>query len=257
MENKNKVVQDTFSAAAEKYVNSTLHAKGKDLQALATTNKLTGEEVVLDIATGGGHVANALAPLAKEVTAMDITVEMLESAETFIRGNGHDNVRFVEGDAEGLPFADEAFDVAVSRIAAHHFSRPDVFLQESFRVLKSGGSFFLLDNTAPEADVFDTFYNEIEKLRDPSHIRAWKKSEWTAKIEEAGFTVQYVQRFRKTFDFQDWCDRLDVAAETRTLLQSKMIDAPSSLQQKFNIQYGEDENVSSFDGESILLQASK
>ncbi|QDI91806.1 class I SAM-dependent methyltransferase [Salicibibacter halophilus] len=257
MNNKHKAVQQTFSASAEKYVDSALHAKGKDLQALAETINLTGEKKVLDIATGGGHVANALAPLAKEVVAMDVTVEMLESAETFIRGNGHGNVGFVEGDAEAIPFPDEAFDAAICRIAAHHFSRPDVFLQETFRVLQPGSSFFLLDNTAPEADMFDTFYNKVEKLRDPSHIRAWKKSEWIAKVEAVGFTVQYVQRFRKTFEFQDWCDRLDVTEKTRTKLRQNMVESPPSVQQKFNIQYDGEGNVSSFDGESILLHAGK
>ncbi|QQK77921.1 methyltransferase domain-containing protein [Salicibibacter cibarius] len=257
MKDNHKAVQKTFSASAEKYVNSALHAKGKDLQALAGTIDLTGNETVLDIATGGGHVSNALAPLAKEVIAMDVTVEMLQSAEAFIRGNGHENVRFAEGDAESLPYVDEAFDGAACRIAAHHFSRPDVFLRETFRVLKSGGSFFLLDNTAPEADVFDTFYNKVEKLRDPSHVRAWKKSEWIAKIEKAGFTVEHMQRFRKTFDFQDWCERLDVDADTRRMLQQLLAEAPPSIQQKFNIRYEDDGHVRTFDGESILLEACK
>ncbi|QQK81593.1 methyltransferase domain-containing protein [Salicibibacter cibi] len=257
MKNNHKAVQKTFSASAEKYVHSSLHAKGKDLQALAATINLAGEETVLDIATGGGHVANALAPLAREVVAMDVTVEMLQSAEAFIHGNGHENVRFIEGDAEATPFSDEAFDVTVSRIAAHHFSRPGAFLQETFRVLESGGSFFLLDNTVPEADVFDTFYNKVEKLRDPSHIRAWKKSEWIAKIEKAGFTVEHMQRFRKTFDFQDWCARLDVPAEKRGMLQQLFAEAPPSTRQKFNIRYDDDGHVRTFDGESILLHACK
>ncbi|SDI45530.1 class I SAM-dependent methyltransferase [Natribacillus halophilus] len=256
MTNNHKAVRKTFSTSADNYVKSPLHAQGEDLQVLAQTIDLSGEEKLLDIATGGGHVSNALAPWAKEVEVMDVTAEMLQAAETFIRGNGHENLRFAEGDAENIPFAAETFDASICRVAAHHFARPDVFLQETFRVTKKEGSLYLLDNTAPEIDMFDSFYNKLEKMRDPSHLRAWKKSEWIAKVEAAGFTVQHLQRFRKTFFFRDWCDRLDVAQNRRNTLQQYMKEAPEAIQQTFNIQY-EDGKVLSFEGEAIMLEAIK
>ncbi|MBB6450403.1 ubiquinone/menaquinone biosynthesis C-methylase UbiE [Geomicrobium halophilum] len=251
-----KAVQTTFSRSAGKYVSSALHAKGEDLQTLVEMMKTTGKEKVLDIAVGGGHVSNALAPKANEVIAMDVTREMLQSAEAFIRGNGHENVRYVEGDAENMPFEDREFEIAVCRIAAHHFTRPDVFLEEAFRVIKEGGTFYLLDNTAPEINEFDSFYNKIEKKRDPSHARAWKKSEWMAKIEAAGFTVQHLQRFPKTFHFQDWCDRLDVSNSIRKELHQQMMASSKAIQGKFKIEMSDGE-VSSFSGESVLLKATK
>jgi ubiquinone/menaquinone biosynthesis C-methylase UbiE len=76
---------------------------------------------LLDIATGGGHVANAMAPFFNAVTALDITADMIKEAEKFIRLNGHENVSFIQGDAENIPVPDESFEVVTCRIAAHHF----------------------------------------------------------------------------------------------------------------------------------------
>ncbi len=162
---KNQVKQQ-FSRNAEKYVTSARHAKGEDLAWLVSCAKANANMNVLDIATGGGHVANALAPLVRHVTAYDLTREMLEAAERFIGGNGYTNVSYVTGDAEQLPFEDESFDLVTCRIAAHHFTDIPVFAAEALRVATPGGKLLLIDNVAPEQDHLDQFYNDIEKFRD-------------------------------------------------------------------------------------------
>ncbi|WP_323125867.1 class I SAM-dependent methyltransferase [Gracilibacillus oryzae] len=156
-------VQDQFGKTASDYVSSDLHRNGADLPFIVKMAELTGEEKVLDVATGGGHTANALAPFAKKVTAFDLTKEMLAAAEQFITSNGHNNVTYVQGDAEKMPFADESFDVVTCRIAPHHFPNIDFFIAEVYRVLKQGGRFLLDDNVAPENDEWDQFYNTVEK----------------------------------------------------------------------------------------------
>ncbi|GAK11581.1 LOW QUALITY PROTEIN: SAM-dependent methyltransferase YafE [Geomicrobium sp. JCM 19039] len=255
LSNFKKTVQQTFSSASANYVTSQLHAKGEDLGLLVAELEHNQYERLLDIATGAGHVSLAAAPHVNEVTAMDLTKEMLETAEAFITKNGFENVSFVEGDAEKLDFPDSSYDVAVCRIAAHHFERPDRFLEGAHRVIQPGGSLYILDNTAPDDD-WDTFYNTVEKKRDPSHFRAWKKSEWVQMVERAGFTVERVQRFTKTFLFTDWCDRLDVPNETRKELTDLLLASPDDHKQKFNIITKRDE-LQSFAGESILLHAVK
>lgn len=78
-------VQKQFAKNAGKYVTSAGHAKGEDLALLVASSQATPDMNVLDIATGGGHVANALAPLVQRVTALDLTEEMLQAAERFIQ----------------------------------------------------------------------------------------------------------------------------------------------------------------------------
>ncbi|OCT15378.1 SAM-dependent methyltransferase [Paenibacillus pectinilyticus] len=248
-------VQQQFAKHASKYVTSTRHAKGEDLSALVANSKADKMMDVLDIATGGGHVANALAPLVRRVTAYDLTEEMLQTAAQFITGNGHTNVDFVRGDAELLPFQDAAFDLVTCRIAAHHFPNIPSFASEARRVLKPGGKLLLIDNVAPEQDVFDHFYNEIEKDRDPSHVRAWKKSAWIHLLEQVSFRIEMMLSFPKPFQFHDWCERSGLPEEEKAVLEAKFLQASQEFKDFFSITTDESNRLSSFTGEAVYLQA--
>lgn len=250
-------VQRQFAKNAGKYVTSAIHAKGADLSLLVSSSDADKNMNVLDIATGGGHVANALAPLVRHVTAYDLTEEMLASAAQFIRGNGHSNVDFMKGDAEQLPFSDAAFDLVTCRIAAHHFPNVPAFAQEAFRVTKPGGKLLLIDNVTPEVDTFDRFYNYIEQQRDPSHARAWKKSEWIHLLESIGFRIEMVVRFPKTFHFQDWCARSGLPKEEISRLETKLLKASQDVRNFFAITCDDSGSLLSFTGESAYFQALK
>lgn len=251
-----KDVQNQFGKSAESYVTSQIHRKGKDLGKLTDILNASGHEIALDVATGGGHTANAIAPMVQHVTAYDLTQEMLDAAQKFITGNGYHNVDFIKGDAENMPFPDETFDIVTCRIAPHHFPNIEKFISEVYRVLKPGGQFLLDDNVAPEDDACDEFYNTVEKRRDYSHFRAWKKTEWLRMLELAGFDIQEWYRFEKTFAFDDWCKRMDLSDADRNALNDYMLDSAEIIKQKFQIQIAGGQ-VESFKGEAILLRATK
>ncbi|GGH77447.1 ubiquinone/menaquinone biosynthesis C-methylase UbiE [Pullulanibacillus pueri] len=251
-----KDVQSQFGRSAKAYVSSDLHKLGKDLSLLLEIANIKGKEKLLDVATGGGHTANAFAPFVQEVTALDLTPEMLAVAKDFIESNGFQNVNFVEGDAEALPFAEDAFDIITCRIAPHHFPHIDQFITEVYRTLKPGGQFLLDDNIAPEDEKSDQFYNTIEKERDYSHFRAWKKTEWIQKLEAVGFNIEVFHRFEKTFEFDSWCERMQVTPATKEKLNTFILHVPDQLKQKFQIQMTDD-RVLSFTGEAMVLKAIK
>lgn len=251
-----KDVQKQFGTNAESYVNSELHKTGKDLRALINMASLTGTETVLDIATGGGHTANAFASLAQHVTALDLTSEMLKAAEGFISGNGHQNVSFIQGDAEKLPFPDSHFDIVACRIAPHHFPNAEKFVKETYRVLKKDGQFLLDDNVVPELDEFDQFYNAIEKKRDYSHFRAWKKTEWIQMLEQEGYEICEFQRFTKTFMFDSWCGRMKLPLSEQMELNDFILRASEQTKAKFRIEI-KGGKVVSFQGEALILKAVK
>src|ERR1700682_4806612 len=95
-------IQSRFGAVAADYVTSKVHASGQDLAWLVELAALTGTERVLDVATGGGHAAFALAPHAAEVVALDLTRPMLEVAQKEAEVRQLQNIRFLEGDAQAL-----------------------------------------------------------------------------------------------------------------------------------------------------------
>ncbi|WP_223596588.1 class I SAM-dependent methyltransferase [Neobacillus bataviensis] len=249
-----KDVQEQFGKSADSYVSSSIHKKGKDLQKLLEMAALHGEEEMLDIATGGGHTANAFAPYVKKVTAVDITAEMLSAAENFIKGNGNQNVDFFIGDAENLPFPDETFDLVTCRIAPHHFPNVKRFVNEVYRVLKPNGQFLLDDNVTPEEEEFDQFYNTIEKWRDYSHYRAWKKSEWLQMIELNSFEIIEWHRFEKTFQFESWCNRMNLPQTEQEKLAQYIINSSPKVKRKFRIKIEHDQ-VISFQGEAAVIKA--
>jgi len=253
MDNKQDVIKQ-FGQNPESYVESAIHREGKDLQMLVEMASLQGGEKFLDIATGGGHTANIFAPLVTEVAALDLTEGMLKAAENFIRGNGHQNVTFIQGDAENLPFPDRVFDIAACRIASHHFSNVKGFVREVQRVLKQGGQFLLDDNVAPEDDELDQFYNTIEKCRDYSHFRAWKKSEWVRMLECGGFDLVEMRIFRKTFYFEKWCRQMNLPEKEKINLNRFILASNEKINNHFHIVI-EDGLVLTFQGEAVLIKA--
>jgi ubiquinone/menaquinone biosynthesis C-methylase UbiE len=255
MDLKNEV-QKQFGPNALKYVSSSLHAQGQDLALLLEVSEAHNGIQLLDVATGGGHVAKLFAPVVKQVTAFDLTAEMLQQAKAFILHNGYENVSFVHGDAEQMPFQDGEFDRVTCRIAAHHFPNVDTFLGEAFRVLRPGGCLLLIDNVAPEQDDYDQLYNEIEKRRDPSHFRAWKKSEWIRFVETAGLSVELVTAFPKTFNFEDWCSRLEVPEVVQRELEQTFAQAAPEWKKHFHVEEQQGRLIT-FQGQAILLKARK
>lgn len=251
-----KDIQEQFGKNAASYVSSPIHKDGKDLVKMVGMADINGQEVLLDIATGGGHTANSFASLVKKVTALDLTKEMLAAAENFIKGNGRLNVEFVQGDAEQLPFSDLSFDIVTCRIAPHHFPNVDLFIKEVYRVLKSEGQFLLNDNVVPEKQGFDQFYNTIEKMRDYSHFRAWKKSEWIQKLEYSGLEIFEWHRFEKTFRFDKWCSNMKLSEPEKNHLTRYILESSQEIKDKFRMVI-ENEKIISFVGEAIVLKAIK
>ncbi len=119
MTNSKILSKERYSQFADGYVTSLTHAKGADLDMLIEIARPQADWHVLDIATGGGHTALKFAPYVQQVTATDLTPNMLDKASEFIRSQGIENVDFRVADAEDLPFENEQFDLVTCRIAPH------------------------------------------------------------------------------------------------------------------------------------------
>lgn len=200
--------QEQFGKNAARYLTSKPHAQGKSLERLVTLTAPQPDWRVLDIATGGGHVAYIFSPHVARVWATDITQEMLDMVKTEAAKRGLGNVRTTYAKAEQLPFEDASFDLVTCRIAPHHFDSIPEFLAEAGRVLKAGGTLAIVDNIVPAGPVGD-YINAFERLRDPSHLRAWTMDEWRAAINEAGFVIEHEEQLFKPMEFKSWAARYD------------------------------------------------
>lgn len=230
-------VRRQFAATAAAYVTSPQHARGEDLELLVSLAQPKPTDRVLDIATGAGHTALALAPHVAEVVASDLTAEMLETARAFITEKGVDNVTFEPADAEELPFPDASFDIVTSRIAPHHFPAPEAFVREAARVLRPEGRFVLDDNMAPEDPELDAFMNSAEKLRDPSHVRAHRPSEWARWIEQAGLVLVRQEPLAfKRHPYPAWTERSQTPKEVVEKLEQWILAAEPHIRDYFRVE---------------------
>jgi ubiquinone/menaquinone biosynthesis C-methylase UbiE len=231
-----ELVRSQFGAVAAAYVTSSYHAAGADLAALVQAADLHGTEHVLDLGCGAGHAALALAPGAAQVTAVDVTPDMVAAASRLAAERGVANVTVRVADVADLPFPDAHFDILTSRVAAHHFADPRQAMAEALRVLRPNGRLLLIDAVAPEDAALDTYLNCFELLRDASHVRDWRPSEWLAMLDEAGFHEPVVQaRFAIPLDGQDWVARMRTPPLKVEMIRSLFAEATSGQRETFAI----------------------
>ena len=133
------LVTRQFGARAEAYVESSVHAQGADLDQAAALLQGQNAARVLDLGCGGGHVSFCAAPLVAEVTAYDLSADMLAAVARVAAERGFTNITTKQGRAETLPFPDAHFDFVLSRYSAHHWHGFGTALVEAHRVLRPGG----------------------------------------------------------------------------------------------------------------------
>jgi SAM-dependent methyltransferase len=199
-------VTDVWSDRADAYRTSSIHAAGEDLDLVVEWCEAKPGVNVLDVATGGGHVARRLSELGATVVTTDPAP-----------GMGADTT----APAESLPFADGSFDAVACRLAAHHFADVLTAVKEMARVTKD--RVVICDNTfVSEAS------EEADRVRDPSHVRNYAVTEWESFFELAGVRIVESRHFTRPLEIEPWLARVNCtgadAARVRELLGDRVTD---------------------------------
>lgn len=161
-----------------------------------------GGERALDVGTGAGALAFALAPLVREVVGLDPVPELLELA----RQRARPNTQFVEGDGAALPFPDASFDLAGTHRTLHHVPQPDRVVAELARVTRPGGHVLVVDQLAPGDIAAAAALHEFETVRDPSHTRLLANGELRELFAANGLSVLRERRENERRDLSAYLD---------------------------------------------------
>ena len=172
-----------------------------------------GDERVLDVGTGAGAFAIALAPLVREVVGVDIVPELLEQAQK--RAERFPNATFVEGDATKLPFDYGSFDLAGTLRTLHHIARPELAMAELVRVTRPRGRVLVIDQIAPVDPPAAAELNRFERARDPSHTRALADVDLRGLFEANGLVLIRAEYEREPRELDAYLDLAGCEGEAR------------------------------------------
>lgn len=196
-----------FDRVAQAYATSAVHAHGPDLDWMREALRPQPSWQVIDLGAGAGHAALAIAPHVRQVTAVDVSECMVAVAQELARERCLTNIAFRRANVEALPYGEATYDAAISRFSAHHWHTPAQGLREAARVLRAGAPLVLIDTVSPEDAGANTFLNAVELLRDPSHVRDGRLSDWRRMLEEAGFALDAVRTWALTSGTEPWLAR--------------------------------------------------
>ncbi|HVA31124.1 MAG TPA: class I SAM-dependent methyltransferase [Gaiellaceae bacterium] len=193
---------DVWSERADLYRQSAIHSTGDDLDLVVEWCEPGEGVTVLDVATGGGHVARRLRDAGCNVVTVDPAPGMQAD---------------VLAPAEHLPFADGAFDVVATRLAAHHFADVLAALKEMARV--AARRVVICDNTFVSESS-----EEADRLRDPSHVRNYGVAEWESFFELAGLEVAEQRHLERPLEIELWLARVDCSGADATRVRELLGD---------------------------------
>ncbi|MRG85266.1 class I SAM-dependent methyltransferase [Salinibacillus xinjiangensis] len=233
MNDEKAKVRAQFSKNPQSYVESITHAKADDLEKLVQWLSPEQSWVVLDVATGGGHVAKHVSPYVKQVFSTDLTKEMLENTSKNLKDL--DNIFYVLADAEELPFLNHTFDAVTCRIAPHHFPHPSKFVSEVSRVLKPGGKMMLVDNVAPNDENLASYMNTFEQLRDYSHVKCLSTREWKQLFDDNDLVMQKEECRKKTYEYDSWVHRTTDTEEQQSKVRDFILSGSKEQLHYFQI----------------------
>ena len=234
---QDELINKQFGNTANAYLSSNVHAEGADLQQIMDKIKKSQlTPAALDLGCGAGHVAFAMAKAGASVTAYDLSPQMLAIVNSEATQRGLGNIKTHQGVVEKLPFEDAVFDLVVTRFSAHHWSDVPSAIREVRRVLKPDGQFILIDIVAAENPLFDTLLQTVEILRDASHVRDYRVSEWNAILKAENFNIFESDRWKLTMEFTTWTSRMCAPEVRINAIRDVFSNASDEARLYFNVQ---------------------
>jgi ubiquinone/menaquinone biosynthesis C-methylase UbiE len=218
-------IRAQFTRQAETYAEMQQHDEAglRLLVALAGTR---ASDRALDVACGPGFLTMAFAQACAQARGIDATPAFVERARRVASERGITNASFAQGDVNALPEPAGAYDVVACRAAFHHFPDPERVLAEMARVARPGGTLLVADLLGSDDPAQAALHDRIERLCDPTHVRALPLSELERLFRAQRLELVRAPTSELHYDVEAWIAHggpdAASAAEIRALLEGSM-----------------------------------
>ena len=230
-----KRAAEQFHRQAGEYARSPAHFNAESLKMIGELAREQRFPIAVDIATGPGFTAFEISDTVDTVLATDPAIGMLQQVRRLAKKRKIYNINLVALEAENLPFRDQSVDLVTVRTAPHHFTDVDRFLREAKRVLRQHGSLILADTSSPESKKAEEWMDDVERRRDPTHIRNLSSSAWRKSITRAGLVINFEGSARVELKLMDWLKRSATPADESERLIHDWSNAPGYAVETFRI----------------------
>jgi len=259
MSKKHKeAIQKQFARTLEAFSKTAVRDTPEVLAEKVAFAKPQPNDLALDVACGPGELVLGLAAQVKFARGLDLTYEMLRRAREFQVERNISNAFFDCGEAEQLPYSDHSFDLITCQCSLHHTLKPELVLKEMVRVLKSDGRMMIIDPLAPESDAKFELYNQIERVRDPSHTETLRLTTFLRIFEELGLDIARQSLKRRERRFNDWMLRAGLEPEHKRYQEGRrlLVDSMDNDRAGFSVKLaGEDVTIVHNEGMFLLTRS--
>lgn len=219
-------IQESFSTQAEDFEKFNMNFSKQDfLDFTVESMELNKNDNVLETAAGTCACGRSIAPFVNWVTCLDATKAMLDVGKREAQKSNLNNMTFIEGFVEDLPFPDESFDIVVSRLAFHHFVEIEKPFFEMKRVLKKGGKLVIIDMEAAPEELRE-IEDHIETMRDFSHVKNISNTEILDLYKRNGLEVTKNQTTNISVILEAWLSLTktpeDISKEITKMMQDEI-----------------------------------
>ncbi len=200
--NHRNLIIDQFTKQAVPFAKKSSQYIGEVFEKIQTLVHATKNDIVLDVASGTGSLTVEFAKICRQVTGIDITPAMIEQAKILQKMNSLDNITWDMGDiTQKLPYPSNSFSIVVTKYSFHHLLDPLSVLIEMNRVCSTTGKIVVVDPTPPPEKAIQ--YNQVERLRDPSHVKSLTISELEHLFQKAGIPILKRGFYRMKIGLED------------------------------------------------------